>query len=1110
MNAARNLDDDLRTQLQTTQRAIDAQDRNRSLVEQLELIRVAHADTRKASSGLLAAFDSASTSEKYAQVFSDAGFDLQGPQETDLAKAITDSPIREELLTALDHWLRTVPPITGNEAYQAAVAEADWMKAVAIAKENLAADPNNVHRYADLAYVSVVAGEKDEYLKLAQRMCDRFVTSPNKYDSGVTTKVCLLVRDAIDLADIPTQVHEKLIEQKLVSESEFPAAYGTRAMLAYRRGNLDIAAKFIETAMQANIDWDSSLGSIAHLYLLAIRAMIEHDLGDQKQAKATLEELRTGILEGELNRYTPMLLTHTLEAEQHLKVTPSPEIARLVKGNISLEEQPAALDREQLRNRLISLVDKVDGNSFRKQVRSAILSGESEQLSRFAASPEALKQPPVIVAWIGAALRDSKKLKASIGLLKQVQVLHPGDFWINYELAIAYRDSAMLVQALEFARTSYAKRPNSVAAQWLMIESLASLKKVDEAEGPVRRMLSTDGLSADAKMQLASKLSKLKARPLAKLIVEKVLLKEPENIRALFASAMMKTVDRQFDEAFQINERMISLAPESAEGFFMQAFTHMVSGDPEQALKGAERAVELNPKVAPMHVFQGQILLRLKRTDDAIACFRRALAINPKHEGAREMLVNSLMKEAISSGDGGVEAVLSIDSSFRTQMRKLLAAVGTDPRDRDSRLKLANLYFRREMYDEVLEQADWLLRANPKDAVAYGMRGRVLHAQGRLDESIEVLRKATDLAPKGQLLRYRLGRVLEDKAIQLIQETPDNNEGLKFHDLAMEVYQEGCAIKLSGPCRRPLMQALEMRGMTAKVDGIVNEFAELSKQDTIKILVAEALFWIEENELAWALESLQEVLAIDPSHSMALVTQGGVFFAQRQFRKALEVERKLSEYDSSPKVQLGIASAEAMTGQFDAAIERITELLANEPKLPQARAVLASILMEQGKTEEAVAECRVAIKEVPSDFSAHSALAFCVADGHFDKKRTDEIFKEALKEAEKHARIGVRGAENSRNQFYESQALAALGIVNYRQGEWQKAVDTLGESRLAAPRQMMYRPEYLAMAYWQLGKKDEALKWLDVAEDHFEMHDVLLPSQKRNWVEAKSLILSED
>lgn len=1106
VDVARNLDADFRRQLNDTKLVIEKQDSNRSLVEELELIRVAHADSLKASSGPFSGFDSVSTSDKYARVFSEAGLDLRGSPESKLAEVITDSEVREELITALDHWLRTLPAITGAEAYSALVSNARWKEAFVQAEKNLAADPDNVHRYAELAYVSVLAGQKDRYIELARTMCDRFVTSLNKYDSGVTTKVCLLLPDAIELDAIPTRVHEEIIEQELVSESEFPVAYGTRAMLAYRRGNLDVASVFIDTAMQADIGWDTALGRFARLYLLAIRAMIQHDTGNQEKALATLKELQTGIVEGELNRYTPLLLTHALEVEQHLGVPPSTELVRLAKGNISNGESHPSMKRERLRSKLISVVELVDSNSFRKQVRTAILTGVHEELVGLVSSPEAMQQPPVIIAWLGASLRESKQLDASIDLLSEAQALHPGDFWINYGLALAHRDSARLGQALGFARTAYSKRPNSVAAQWLMIESLVGLKKIDEAEGPVQRMLLSDGLSSDAKVQLAFKLNKLDARPLAKLIVEKVLLEEPENIRALLASAMLKTVDRQFDEAFQINERLIRLAPESFEGYFMQAFTHMVSGDPEQALKNAERVVELNPKEPAVHGFQGQILFRLERTDDAIACFRRALAIDSKHELSRKMLTNLLMEKANSSGEGAVEALMSIDGSFRSQQKHLLAAISKDPRDRKARAQLAKLYFLRAMYPEVLEQADWLLRFNEKDAIAYGMRGRVLHAQGRLDESIEVLRKATALAPQGHLLRYRLGRVLEDKAIQLIQEDPDNSEGLDFHDQAMGVYQEGCAIELYTACRRPLLHALEMRGMSKQVDDIVNKFAKLPEQDTIKSLVDEALFWIEENELAWALESLQEVLAIDPSHSVALLTQCSVFGVQLQYRKSLEVARKLSDYDWSPKVQLEIANLEGMTGQFDAATERITELLAHEPKMPQARAVLATILMEQGKVEEAVAECRVAIREVRSDFSAHSALALCVADGHFEKERTGEI----LEEAERQARIGIRGAINSRNFFHESTALANLGIVYYRQGEWQKAVDTLGESRLLSlPPLLTYRPEYLAMAHWQLGEKDQARKWLTVAEDHFEMHDVLLPSQKRIWAEARSMIVGE-
>src|SRR5262249_29683780 len=58
-----------------------------------------------------------------------------------------------------------------------------------------------------------------------------------------------------------------------------------------------------------------------------------------------------------------------------------------------------------------------------------------------------------------------------------------------------------------------------------------------------------------------------------------------------------------------------------------------------------------------------------------------------------------------------------------------------------------------------------------------------------------------------------------------------------------------------------------------------------------------------------------------------------------------------------------------------------------------------------------------------------------------------------------------------------------LGVAHYRAADWKAAVEALNKSM-----QNSYDWFFLAMAQWQLGKKDDARKWYDRAVQWMNQH----------------------
>jgi hypothetical protein len=82
-----------------------------------------------------------------------------------------------------------------------------------------------------------------------------------------------------------------------------------------------------------------------------------------------------------------------------------------------------------------------------------------------------------------------------------------------------------------------------------------------------------------------------------------------------------------------------------------------------------------------------------------------------------------------------------------------------------------------------------------------------------------------------------------------------------------------------------------------------------------------------------------------------------------------------------------------------------------------------------------------------------------------------------------------------------------LGIAQYRAGEWDNAIATLTEAdRLDEGRRIAPRGFFLAMAHWQKGEKQEAVRWFHQSAAWMDEHRPGHPESGRPRDEAAQLI----
>jgi tetratricopeptide (TPR) repeat protein len=194
---------------------------------------------------------------------------------------------------------------------------------------------------------------------------------------------------------------------------------------------------------------------------------------------------------------------------------------------------------------------------------------------------------------------------------------------------------------------------------------------------------------------------------------------------------------------------------------------------------------------------------------------------------------------------------------------------------------------------------------------------------------------------------------------------------------------------------------------------------------------------------------------------------------------------------------------------------------------------LGTILSEQGKLAEAVQVCRDALailKTLRESSFRHDAARSGITIAALLRQagrahEAEEVFKQVLVDCNMligymnqlhelawylatddgpQARIRNRSwavevaklAVQARSGHEDSSAWKALGVAQYRAGDWKSAVATLDKSMTLGSPDVVTISFYLALAHWRLGEKEQARRCYDQARQQMDKNrpeDAALP-----------------
>jgi tetratricopeptide (TPR) repeat protein len=408
------------------------------------------------------------------------------------------------------------------------------------------------------------------------------------------------------------------------------------------------------------------------------------------------------------------------EAAERIRARP-PEVAKTVA--IGLDDW-AAVRRDRKKDgagaaALSALADAVDTDTWRHGLRQALdlpdPAARLEALQRMAKATPFETLGPISLDLLGRALKDAGDPTRSEALLRRAEQLHPGDVWINYDLA----------------------------------RTLEKLARRDEA---IRFYTAARSLRRETAHELAHSLEAKGDRDEAVAILEDLRQQRPGSGRhlgclgrALRGQGRSQEAKAALEAAEVANRQAVRLRPEDAPAHSSLGFSLYMQGKLDEAVPEYRTAIRIQPRNAEFHDTLSEILGKQGKVDEAIAEHREAIRIQPDFANAYNTL-----------GD----ILFSVKQDCAAAANEFRKATQLQPDNAVYHNNLGLALQGQGKLDEAIAEYRSATRFQPKYADAYLGIGEILEFQGKGDEAIVEYRSAARLQADSSYAHHCIARAL--------------------------------------------------------------------------------------------------------------------------------------------------------------------------------------------------------------------------------------------------------------------------------------------------------------------------------------------------------------
>jgi tetratricopeptide (TPR) repeat protein/tRNA A-37 threonylcarbamoyl transferase component Bud32 len=399
--------------------------------------------------------------------------------------------------------------------------------------------------------------------------------------------------------------------------------------------------------------------------------------------------------------------------------------------------------------RLVRLAMEIDDDSWRRDLREAVLADDPKALLALTASSRERDLSPVTAVVLGQALARAGKVESSVELLRTVQVRHPSDAPLLLQLGRRLLDlePPRPKQAMRYLIAARALQPGSAAVLVWLADAYANRGQYDEAIASFQESLRLD----------------------------------PQNASARVGIDRLLQLKKDLGESVQAIRRNSDLDPGSALVQFKAALALYAGNDTNGAIECLRRAVALDPEMSAAHLALGECLEAKGYLDAAIECYAKGIEIEPDFaEGAYHLGLAYKGKHDLDAAIEYVRASTQLApgvAGFQLQLGILLAEKGDvnaaievfrkvtefEPQNGWAHYDLAIYLYQQGDLDAGIASCSRAIECETQEASFRIELGLILDKKGDVDGAIQAFRTAIGLDPRDAVAHYDLGSELERK-----------------------------------------------------------------------------------------------------------------------------------------------------------------------------------------------------------------------------------------------------------------------------------------------------------------------------------------------------------
>jgi serine/threonine-protein kinase len=699
-------------------------------------------------------------------------------------------------------------------------------------------------------------------------------------------------------------------------------------------------------------------------------------------------------------------------------------------------------------SRLREIALAADPDPWRTKLRDAAHKQDLTTLRELATSPEVRSLPPPTLKLLGGALDRSGDARSAIDFYRALQPLHPGDFWINHDLAqlLGGLDPPRRDEQARYLTAAVAARPQSVHARKDLGIALERRGDLEAAEAVFREIL-------------------------------RVVPKDAESLTRL---GMILSERGDLAGSTAVHREAAAANPKDPDNFTMLAAALEEQGDLAGAEAACQEALRINRKHVPAYRGLGLIRERQGRVEEAEAAFRSAVRLGDRDAVSHENLARFFerqqrLDEAIESYQRvaalsrqcesliSIARILHFQGRFDEAIAKAQEALTIHADCGEARCVLAGVLLAQGKGTEALAAAEEAVRLLPKSVWSWDMLGQVREKAGELDQAIVAYRKATQVEPDSTLPWDMLANVLLIKgefsaALEACEETirrdsrswighyntgrilvarkePEKaiaplKEAIRLKDdSALSWFQLGWALGATGDPGGSEVAYRKAISLDPGVPGAHNNLGNLLSR---------------QGRIGEAIPFLEEAIRSDPQNVGAYQGLARAFRRQGNTARSIQVLRRALALDGrAVSLRVDLAGDLLNTGDPDGALVEATLAARGAPDDANTLYTLGSALMRKGRSTEALVPLRKAVGIDPKDARFRFALG--------------------------NALHRLELSEEARTVLLEGLALDGRDAgAHYTLGRVHEDLGDLPEARLSLERSLALEEED-AETHWHLG-----------------------------------------